>query len=72
MNFLIDLFKKAKKGDSFRPNPASDKYNDKIAQLNSLGSNQYSRLDTNSLNKISKSTAELTPTTTQGSTLPGK
>jgi hypothetical protein len=34
MNFLIDLFKKAFKGDNFRTAPTPIKYNDKIAQLN--------------------------------------
>lgn len=55
MNFLIDLFKKAKKGDSFRTIPTPSKYNDGIAQLNSVGDNQYSRLNTNTINKIGKS-----------------
>jgi hypothetical protein len=69
MSFIIDQFKKAGKGDSFRTNEKSDKYNDKIAQLNSLGSNQYSKVNTNSLNRISKTTTS--PTSTKGGTLPG-
>lgn len=69
MNFIIDKFKKAGKGDSFRNNEKSDKYNDKIAQLNSLGSNQYSKVNTNTLNRISKTTSS--PTSTDGGTLPG-
>ena len=69
MSFIIDLFKKSGKGDSFRPNDKADKYNDKIAQLNSLGSNQYSKLNTNTLNRISKTTTS--PTNTKGGTLPG-
>ena len=68
MSFIIDLFKKAAKGDSFRNNEKADKYNDKIAQLNSLGSNQYSKLNTNTLNRISKTTTS--PTNTKGGTLP--
>ena len=44
MNFLISLFKKAKKGDSFRPSDPPDKYNDSIAQLNAAGDNQYVKL----------------------------
>jgi hypothetical protein len=55
MNFIIDLFKKAKKGDSLRTTATPSKYNDKIAQLNSLGSNQYTKLTTEVINKISKS-----------------
>lgn len=69
MSFIIDLFKKAAKGDSFRANDKADKYNDKIAQLNSLGSNQYSKVTTNSLNRISKTTTS--PTNTKGGTIPG-
>ena len=56
MNFLIALFKKATKGDSFRPSVAPEKYNDKIAQLNSEGANQYDKLTTAKINKISKTT----------------
>ena len=69
MSFIIDQFKKAGKGDSFRNNEKADKYNDKIAQLNSLGSNQYSKLTTNTLNRISKTVTS--PTNTKGGTLPG-
>jgi len=69
MSFIIDQFKNAGKGDSFRPNEKADKYNDKIAQLNSLGSNQYSKINTNTLNRISKTTTS--PTNTKGGTLPG-
>ena len=69
MSFIIDQFKNAGKGDSFRPNQKADKYNDKIAQLNSLGSNQYSKINTNSLNRISKTNAS--PGSTKGGTVPG-
>lgn len=68
MSLIIDKFKKAEKGDSFRNNEKADKYNDKIAQLNSLGSNQYAKLNTNTLNRISKTTTS--PTNTKGGTLP--
>lgn len=58
MKFIIDLFKKATQtspeGDSYRPDQSPDKYNDKIAQLNSLGANQYSKVNTATINKISK------------------
>lgn len=70
MNFLINLFKKSKKGDSFRAPESPEKYNDKIAQLNSTGDDQYNRLNTTTINKISKSSAQYVPTSTQGSTLP--
>jgi hypothetical protein len=42
MNFLIDLFRKALKGDNFRLTNTPVKYNDKIAQLNSAQPNQAS------------------------------
>jgi hypothetical protein len=70
MNFLIDLFKKAFKGDNFRATENPVKYNDKIAQLNNQSPNQYSKLTTNTINKIQKTTATLTQNTSKGSTLP--
>jgi hypothetical protein len=71
MNFLIDLFKRAVKGDSYRAVASPDKYNDSIAQLNTQAPNQYSKLSTNKISKIQKTTTALTQTTTKGSTLPG-
>ena len=69
MSLIIDKFKKAEKGDSFRNNEKADKYNDKIAQLNSLGSNQYAKLNTNTLNRISKTMSS--PTGIDNGTIPG-
>ena len=69
MKLIIDLFKKAAKGDSFRPNDSPDKYNDKIAQLNSLGSNQYSKLNTATINKIGKTKQQ--PGAQKGGTITG-
>lgn len=71
MNFIIDLFKKAPKGDSYRASDPQFKYVDNIAQLNSASPNQYSKLTTNSINKIQKTKSTLTQSTTGGSTLPG-
>lgn len=71
MNFLIDLFRKALKGDNFRLTNSPVKYNDKIAQLNSAQPNQASKLNTNTINKIQKTTPTLTQSTSKGSTLPG-
>lgn len=77
MKFLIDLFKKATtqspEGDAFRPDQTPDKYNDKIAQLNSLGSNQYSKVNTSTINKISKTstTSTLTANASGNSIVPG-
>lgn len=70
MNFLINLFKKAKKGDNFRAPATPEKYNDKIAQLNTANPNQYSKLTTNSINQIQKTNQTLTQSTSKGSTLP--
>ena len=60
MNFLIDLFKKATKGDNFRTPVNIEKYDDAIAQLNSLGSNQYAKLSTNKISRIGKTKSALT------------
>jgi len=55
MSFLIDLFKKAKKGDAFRPIEVPDKYNDRIAALNAGGqsSQTNTKITTSNLAKIS-------------------
>lgn len=71
MNFLIDLFKRAVKGDSYRAVASPEKYNDNIAQLNSQSPNQYSKLSTTKINKIQKTSSALTQSDTKGSTLPG-
>lgn len=71
MNFLIDLYRRAFKGDNFRPNETPVKYNDQIAQLNSVSPNQGSRLNTNTINRIQKTKPTLTQSTNNGSTLPG-
>jgi hypothetical protein len=71
MNFLIDLFRKAIKGDNFRPTASPVKYNDQIAQLNSVNPNQASKLNTNTINKIQKTKPTLTQSTSKGSILPG-
>lgn len=72
MNFLIDLFKKAPKGDAFRRPENLDKYADKIAQLNSTGANQYNKITTNSINRIQKTKTEPTQNSSKGSVLPSK
>ena len=71
MNFLIDLFRKAIKGDNFRPTTTPVKYNDQIAQLNSVNPNQASKLNTNTINKIQKTKPTLTQSTSGNSVLPG-
>jgi hypothetical protein len=59
MQFLIDLFKRASKGDNFRTTETPDKYNDKISQLNVTANNQFSRLNTVTISKIQKTNASL-------------
>jgi len=71
MNFLIDLFRKAIKGDNFRPTASPIKYNDQIAQLNSVNPNQASKLNTNTINKIQKTKPTLSQNTSKGSIIPG-
>jgi hypothetical protein len=72
MQFLIDLFKKASKGDNFRTVENPDKYDDKISQLNVTANNQFSRLNTVTINKIQKTNASLTQTSAKGTVVPGK
>lgn len=71
INFLIDLYRKAVKGDNFRPTNSPIKYNDQIAQLNSVNPNQASKLSTNTINKIQKTKPTLTQSTSGNSVLPG-
>ena len=71
MNFLIDLFRKAIKGDNFRATETPFKYNDQIAQLNSAQPNQSSKLNTNTINKIQKTKPTLNQSTSKGTILPG-
>jgi hypothetical protein len=72
MNFLIDLLKKAVKGDNFRIKATPVKYNDKIAQLNTTSNNQFDRLTTSKINQIQKTgNSVLTQTSSKGTRLPG-
>ena len=72
MNFLIDFFRKAIKGDNFRPTNSPIKYNDQIAQLNSVNPNQANKLTTNTITKIQKTKPTLTQSTSGGtSIIPG-
>jgi len=71
MKFLIDLFKRAPKGDNFRSAATNQKYNDKIAQLNALAPDQYNKINVSKLDSISKTQAALTQTTTSNTTVPG-
>lgn len=71
INFLIDLYRKATKGDNFRPSPSPVKYNDQIAQLNTANPNQASKLNTNTINKIQKTKPTLSQSTSNASVIPG-
>ena len=72
MNFLIDLFRKAVKGDNYRTVATPVKYDDKIAQLNSVNPNQSSRLNTSTINQIQKTgNSVLTQNSSKSSRLPG-
>lgn len=72
MNSLIGIFKKSKKGDSFRVPNSPDQYNDGIAMLNSVGPDQYQRLTTQTISQVSRDRAALAPDNTSGNTvLPG-
>jgi|688.fasta_scaffold160673_2 hypothetical protein len=70
MNFLITLFKKATKGDSFRTVENPNKYTDSIVQLNTMSPNQSTRLSTNSINKVQKTSKILVQSTTKAGSLP--
>ena len=72
MKFLIDLWKKATKGDNFRATETPFKYYDSVAQLNTTANNQASRLNTPAMYKIQRTKPTLTQSTSKGSVLPGK
>ena len=60
MNSLIGIFKKSQKGDAFRPVDNPDQYNDGIARLNSLGANQYEKINTQTINRTNRDRSALT------------
>lgn len=72
MKFLVDLLKKSSKGDNYRTVESPDKYDNKISQLNVTANNQFSRLNTVTINKIQKTNASLSQTSERGSVVPGK
>lgn len=72
MNSLIGIYEKSQKGDSYRPPLSPDQYNDGIAALNALGDNQATKVNTQTINRISKNKAALAPSNTEGNNiLPG-
>lgn len=71
MRFLIDIYKQAPKGDGFRLAEPPEKYADKIAQLNSIGSDQYRKMNSATLNKISKTNNQMVASTSANSAAPG-
>lgn len=71
MNFLISLFKKSIKGDNFRASATPTKYNDSIAQLNSVGTPQYDKLTTDKIKAIGKTQNQNADQVQGNTTLPG-
>lgn len=67
MKFLLDLYKKATKGDSFRPADKPEKYMDQIAIANA---NPNTKVTSGKLNSITKNSSITGAGTTQGK-LPG-
>jgi hypothetical protein len=66
------MFKKSKKSDSFRITDSPNQYNDRIAALNALGDNQAQKVNTQTMNRISKNKTVLSSNSTNGNTtLPG-
>lgn len=72
MNSLIGIYQKSQKGDSYRPPLSPDQYNDGIAALNALGDNQAQKVNTQTINRISKNKAALGQSDIESNaTLPG-
>lgn len=71
MRFLIDIYKNSPKGDSFRMAEPPMKYADKIAQLNSIGADQYRKLDSATLNKVARTQPQMVSSTSGNSAVPG-
>jgi hypothetical protein len=71
MRFLIDIYKNSPKGDSFRMDEPPVKYADKISQLNSIGADQYRKLDSVTLNKIARTQPQIAGTTSGNNAIPG-
>lgn len=69
MNSLIGIYQKSQKGDSYRPSVSPDQYNDGIAALNALGDNQSTKVNTQTINRISKNKAALAPNNAGGNTV---
>jgi hypothetical protein len=64
-NFIIDLFKKSQKNDSFRTPDEVSKYNDSISALNATNQNRPS---TSKLSKLNVSPVQ----SSGNSTVPGR
>lgn len=64
-NFIIDLFKKSQKNNSFRPSQDQTKYNDNVAALNATN---QAKPSTSKLNKLSATSLD----SSGNSIVPGK
>ena len=71
MNFLIDLFNKAFKGDSYRISNSPYKYSDLIPTLNAPQTNKTNKSSSSIPVKIQKTKSSLNQSTSKGSKLPG-
>jgi hypothetical protein len=71
MRFLIDVYKNAPKGDAFRMAEPPTKYADKIMQLNSVGADQYRKLDTATMNKVARTQPQMVSSTGGNNAVPG-
>lgn len=70
MNFIIDLFKKATRGDGFRIQDPPFKYSDSVAQLNS--SNARAKGTSKANTPVGKTRTTPVQSTSKGSILPGR
>jgi hypothetical protein len=71
MNFLINIYKQAKKGDNFRMAEPPSKYSDKIVQMNAQGADLYRKLDSATVNKINRTNTPLVAQSSNNTASPG-
>lgn len=71
MESLLKTYQKSQKADSYRPADTPNQYNDRIAALNALGANQYEKVNTQTMNRISKDNSALTQNASGNSVIPG-
>jgi hypothetical protein len=62
MRSLLEIFKKSQKQDGLRTAEFPETYNDGIAKLNAVGSDQYRKINTQKVNYAGKTATVLTQT----------